>query len=388
MSAAGTPLLSSEEFLSYLLAGLSSEYDAFFTSVTARVEPLSPEEFYSLLLTHESLLAHSNYLPASTDLSTIITTTSFTCGHGPYRGSHYGNYRGRGRGRSIFSSPPTYSPNRSTNLSSSLPHSKPTCQVCGKVGHVALKCYYRFDHSYQSDPPKSLSAHYSTSTSSPSMVWYPNIAATNHLNSNISNLDLNSTPYGGNDHIRIGDGSTLPISNIGDSALSTSSRTFLLKNLLHVPDSTKNLISVRQFCFDSSVFFEFHSSFFDVKDSTRGITLLHWRMRDGLYSFPSAVSSSPPQALVGERTSSSQWHAHLGRPSLQLVHHIITTHSLHVSHCDTPQICSSCCQAKSPQLPFRSSHQRSTKPLQLVYFDVWGPASILSREGFKYYVSF
>ena len=26
---------------------------------------------------------------------------------------------------------------------------KPICQVCGKAGHIAIKCYHRFDLSYQ-----------------------------------------------------------------------------------------------------------------------------------------------------------------------------------------------------------------------------------------------
>ena len=29
--------------------------------------------------------------------------------------------------------------------------SHPTCQVCGKIGHIALTCYHRFDNSYSSD---------------------------------------------------------------------------------------------------------------------------------------------------------------------------------------------------------------------------------------------
>lgn len=53
ISDTGNPL-SSYEFLSYVLVGLNSDYNALVTSVTARLEPVSPEELYSLLLTHES----------------------------------------------------------------------------------------------------------------------------------------------------------------------------------------------------------------------------------------------------------------------------------------------------------------------------------------------
>ncbi|KAF5480595.1 hypothetical protein F2P56_001331 [Juglans regia] len=294
MSAAGSPL-TPVEFLSYLLAGLNSEYDAFVTSVTARLEPFSTEELYSLLLTYESHLSHNNHLPSS--FNPLAN----------YRGNGRGRERERGRGRGRHNPPsPMPSTNSPSQMSFNLPHSKPTCQLCAKVGHVVLNCYHRFNQAYQSDPPRSLTAHYTTSTLALDTAWYPDTAATNHLTSDLSHLNLSSAPYGGTHKIRVGDGSALPISNIGDSILSTSSHSFLLKKLLHVPNITKNLISVRQFCFDNSVFFEFHSSFFVVNDSKMRTPLLHGPTHDGLYSFPSSKTSSSPQALVGERASSSQ----------------------------------------------------------------------------------
>ncbi|XP_041011514.1 uncharacterized protein LOC121255318 [Juglans microcarpa x Juglans regia] len=195
MSAAGSPL-SSPEFISYLLAGLNSDYDAFVTSVTAHVEPLSSEELYSLILTHENRLSHSNHLPTPTNFSAHFASNSSTHGRGFNRGfSSRGSYRGRGQGRTPSGS------HQSPNSPPSLPHNKPTCQICGKVGHRAIHCYSRFDHSLQSDPPKNLSAHYTTSNSSPDLSWYPDTAATNNLISNLSNLNIQSSPYGGNDQI-------------------------------------------------------------------------------------------------------------------------------------------------------------------------------------------
>lgn len=141
MSATGT-LLSFAEFVSYLLVGLNSDYDAFVASVTTRIEPLSPEELYGLLLTHENCLSHSTYIPHSTYLSANFTSSVHGCGN------DHGNSCRRGHGRnpspqfSSHSSPPP------------LRHAKSTCQVYGKVSHVALKCYHRFDQSYRSDPPQ------------------------------------------------------------------------------------------------------------------------------------------------------------------------------------------------------------------------------------------
>jgi hypothetical protein len=50
-------------------------------------------------------------------------------------------------------------------------------------------------------------------------------------------------------------------------------------------------------------------------------------------------------------------------------------------------VCDSCQRAKSHQLLFPNSSSVSQAPLELMFFDVWGPApSSVGR--FKYYVSF
>ena len=50
-------------------------------------------------------------------------------------------------------------------------------------------------------------------------------------------------------------------------------------------------------------------------------------------------------------------------------------------------ICDSCQCAKSHQLPYPISTSVSTKPLQLIFSDVWGPAPT-SVGRHEYYVSF
>jgi len=44
--------------------------------------------------------------------------------------------------------------------------------------------------------------------------------------------------------------------------------------------------------------------------------------------------------------------------------------------------------AKNHDLPFKNSTSISLHPLDLIFTDVWGPASVLSTTGAKYYVSF
>jgi hypothetical protein len=74
--------------------------------------------------------------------------------------------------------------------------SRPTCQVCGKMGHTALTCYHRFDQAYQS-AGSNLTAYAASSSYSPDINWYPDTGATHHITSDLNNLNLHSESYDG-----------------------------------------------------------------------------------------------------------------------------------------------------------------------------------------------
>jgi hypothetical protein len=93
--------LNDFESISYLLAGLRSEYDPFITSVTTRLDPLSIDELYGHLLAHEMRIEHhlsSN--EQSQPLAHFSAWAPLPRGRG-YRGrgssfNRHSTYRGRG----------------------------------------------------------------------------------------------------------------------------------------------------------------------------------------------------------------------------------------------------------------------------------------------------
>lgn len=180
---------------------------------------------------------------------------------------------------------------------------------------------------------------------------------------------------------------SLPIQHVGNSTLPSSSGKLLLSSLYHVPFISKILVSVQKLCSDNSVFLEFNSSCFYVKDCRTKKILLRGPTRNDMYKFPSQFSS--PLAYISECASLSQWHNRFGHSSMQTVQKIISTLCLPVKPSSSSSgLCSACCKAKLHQLPSSSATSHSTKPLQLIFSDVWGPAPVLSRGGFRYYVSF
>jgi len=57
------------------------------------------------------------------------------------------------------------------------------------------------------------------------------------------------------------------ISHIGHATIHTpSNHDIHLRNILHVPEAQKNLISVHRLATDNNAFLEFHPNYFLVKD--------------------------------------------------------------------------------------------------------------------------
>jgi hypothetical protein len=64
--------------------------------------------------------------------------------------------------------------------------------------------------------------------------------------------------YNGTDQIHAVNGAGMEISHIGTSVIPTPCHNLVLNNVLHVPSTNKNLISIHKFTLDNDMFIEFH----------------------------------------------------------------------------------------------------------------------------------
>jgi hypothetical protein len=382
LAAAGQPL-SDDESISYILAGLGSDFDPFVTSVTTRLDPMTIEELYNHLLTHEMRIDHQN------QSSGLLTASAHVASRQSFKGRPqrpHQSYRGGGSTRGSF-----FSSRGGTHPRYSSGSSRPQCQICGKLGHTALKCFRRFDVAHQMDVPSATSSQALAAFSQPSPSnsdWHPDTGATHHITADMKNLTLNNEEYHGSDNIQVGNGTGLAISHMGSSTLNASNHSFSLKNILLVPEIQKNLLSVQQFAQDNNVYFIFHANFFLIKDCTTRTTLHRGPLRNGLYSMQFSSRSSSPWALIGVRVSFEDWHKRLGHPAFPTVSKIVGRFCLPVSTKSRPSVCSECQQAKSHALPFPLSMSKSRGPLDLIFSHVWGPSPVLSTHGSRYYLVF
>ena len=108
--------------------------------------------------------------------------------------------------------------------------------------------------------------------------------------------------------IVVGDGSALPITNMGSASLPTTSRSLFLLDILTSPQMIKKIISVCAFTHDSSVSVEFDPLGFSVKDLATKTVLIPCDSSGDLYPF-----MHPRQCLTPTVTS-DQWHQLHGHP--------------------------------------------------------------------------
>lgn len=100
------------------------------------------------------------------------------------------------------------------------------CQICGKKGHVALKCWNRFNQSYQLDDiPQAIATM--TLKNFYLDEWIADTGASTHMTGN-SYMPKNSPCYVGSDAIIIGICSTHAITHIGDTYINNGTNKIKL----------------------------------------------------------------------------------------------------------------------------------------------------------------
>ena len=152
----------------------------------------------------------------------------------------------------------------------------------------------------------------------------------------------------------------------------------------------KRLLFVKQFCRESCVFFEFHSSVFYVKDLITKEVLLSGQSKDGLYVLLENSAMSMPQAFLSASLSTSAdiWHRRLGHPSSRVLSFLASNKKVTCTSRPLNFQCPACPLGKSSRLSLGPIGHKTSAPLELVFSDVWGPAPILSSDDFCYFVIF
>ena len=180
--------------------------------------------------------------------------------HNQNRGRGRGNFNNRGdkgrRGSSGQS--PQFSPfnhfQQGQSSFGGVKLDRPICQICGKVGHLAVDCYHRVDYAYQGKhPPAKLAAMATASNArfTQNQPWLIDSTATDHVTASLNQLSF-PKPHTTQDHITVGNGQTLPITHIGTTLIPSSFSSLQLHNVLRVPSIASNLAFIQKLCHDNN----------------------------------------------------------------------------------------------------------------------------------------
>ncbi|KAL9414549.1 hypothetical protein AB3S75_042924 [Citrus x aurantiifolia] len=267
--------MSDDDFVMCVLAGLGPEYDSIVTNINSMPESPSLSEVYGMLLSQENRTEQNLSSGAVEANYTQMRNGRRNWGNNDRTGNQYqpgivfrnpgsrnGNNQGnqnpqdKGKGKAIANDDGS--------------ESKGPCQICLKMGHTAAECWHRFKKNFVPQPNRrkeTRGAYVASTDGQSSGAWYLDSGATNHVTNALGNININSE-YQGNDQLAVGNGEKLVIYHIGCSVLSTfdPKKHITLNHMLHVPDITKNLISISKLLHDNDIYVEFHKSACFVKD--------------------------------------------------------------------------------------------------------------------------
>ena len=105
----------------------------------------------------------------------------------------------------------------------------------------------------------------------------------------------------------------------------------------------------------------------------------------GLYSF-TLPRMQPKVSFSATSASPTTWHQRLGHPHPQLLKSMFSKFRLPLTKNCASISCDSCSIGKSSKLHLLPSNIKSNHILDLVFYDVWGPAPVTSFGGHHYFL--
>ncbi|KAM3315656.1 hypothetical protein ACQJBY_034030 [Aegilops geniculata] len=175
----------------------------------SRVEPVTVAELFSQLLSFETgLNLRSGGSQSSANAATRGCRNGAGGGdRGRRQGGNGGDRGGRGGGYSKSGGRGGgHNGNNGGggNYNNHASAPRVQCQICGKMGHPAWKCWKRYDESYQGVEEKSANLaapQYGVDTN-----WYLDSGATDHITGDLEKLTVRDR-YTGNEQIHTASGS-------------------------------------------------------------------------------------------------------------------------------------------------------------------------------------
>ena len=228
-----------------------------------------------------------------------------------------------------------------------------------------------------SSPVPTATGNNVTGLFSSSSKWIIDSGATDHMTGN-HHLFSSYAPYANPSRITIANGSNSCV--IGSGSVHPTP-SIHLPSVLNVPDLAFNLLSPSKLTKQLNCSISLFPDFCLIQDLTTKQIIGRGYESGGHYFLDDRVHHS---VACSVKSSLFEMHCRLGHLPLAILKKLYPHFNL-VSTLE----CESCQFAKHHRLPHVSRvNKRAASPFELVHSDVWGPCSIESKSGFKYFITF
>lgn len=350
-----------------LLSSLPESWNATVTAVSSSSgsNKLKFDDVRDLVLSEEIRRRESGECSTSSVLHTE------TRGRNPTRG----NRRGKSKDRR----------SKSRNHQGSHSSKIIECWNCGKTGHYKNQC----KSAPKKQEAKEEANVASTSRKDDALIcsleskeesWVLDSGASFHATSQKEFFEKYVPGKFGK--VYLGNDQPCDIIGKGVVKIKLNGSVWELKNVRHIPDLTKNLISVGQLASDGYTTV-FHGD--NWKISKGAMTIARGKKSGTLYKTAGACHL----IAVAANENPNLWHQRLGHMSekgMKIMHSKGRLPGLHSVKID---MCEDCILGKQKRVSFQTSGRTPKKErLELVHSDVWGPTTISSIGGKHYFVTF
>ena len=185
-------------------------------------------------------------------------------------------------------------------------------------------------------------------------------------------------------YVKLPNEETVPVSYIGDICLTSD---LTLHNVLCVPKFAFNLISASKLMKTSNCFLIFFPIACYIQDIQSWKTIGLAKEKGGLYLFQDTEYSADSSSVIHQAntiTFEALWHFRLGHPSSSRVQVLKQDHPF-ISNDKVD--CEICHFSKQRKLSFPVSLSISKNYFDLVHIDIWGPMSVISVYGHRYFLT-
>ncbi|GJT86022.1 hypothetical protein Tco_1067739 [Tanacetum coccineum] len=163
----------------------------------------------------------------------------------------------------------------------------------------------------------------------------------------------------------------------------------VLFDVLVIPEYTVNLLSVSKMIKYSKYFVGFDESKCYIQDLRLGKIVGTGSETIGLYMFDCANNGKSFAGLCNSGIeyfmSKELRHYKLSHPADQVLS--VLSDQIGFKTGDHVSACDICHKAKQTREPFPLSDHKSVKLGELIHLDVWGPYKVISRDGYKYFLT-